>query len=216
MHTADRPGLFLVSGPYGVGKDTLLNDLISQYGDVVYRVTTLTTRPVSPDADPTYETVSAEELERRTAVGSWAVNRQFSGAVRYATNLLEIEDQISRGRVCVHSIFAGQEGAGKIRQVFGERAYAVGVLATSGGLSEQLEVLRQRLLKRTRDDEAALLARLQHQVDPINFVLTNPLVDTPNGPMTVYDEILVNDDLDRSLADTATTFAKIFGLREIR
>jgi len=140
------------------------------------------------------------------------VNQQFSGTVNYATSLGEIEDQIQQGRVCVHSIFAGALGAGRMREVFGKRLFAVGVLATAGGLSDQLDVLKRRLKARTRDDDAALNARLQHQTDPINYVLENPLVQTPDGPMEVFDMISVNDDLPRSVADLTAVFAKVFDL----
>lgn len=212
MYGETKRSVFLVSGPYGVGKDTLLGELLDRYGEQIHRVRTLTTRPTSTGTDPSYRTVSLDKLRQLTSTGRWLVNQQFSGAVHYATSLTEIEDAVAQGKLCIHSIFAGEQGAGKMREVFGRRLFAIGVLATTGGVSDQLEVLKRRLKARTRDDDAALDARLTHQADPISYVLENPSVHTPDGPMEVFDTILVNDDLPRITAQLSAMFAKIFDL----
>src|SRR5689334_6684053 len=130
--------LFNISGPYAVGKDTLLNVVLERYDDRVHRVSTLTTRPSSVDSDPSYTSVSDEELTRMTSVGRWIVTEQLGGSVRYATSLDEIEEQARAGRISIHSIFAGPQGAGQLRRAFGPRLFSVGVLAAHGGLDQQL------------------------------------------------------------------------------
>src|SRR5688572_10390076 len=101
-----RKFVFNVSGPYAVGKDTILNKLISIFGDRVYRVRTITTRPVSQQADPTYEQVTPDEFERRVSVGHWNKNYQLSGLTAYATDIDEIEKAASQGRICILSVYA--------------------------------------------------------------------------------------------------------------
>ena len=196
---ARMPAIFNFSGPYGVGKDTLLNSLLQRHADVVHRVSTITTRPSSPDADPSYRTVTPEEFARTTATDRWIVTTQLGGDVRYGTSLDEIDTQIGLGKVCVHSIFAGHQGTGRLREVYGRRLFSVGVLAAHGGRAEQLEVLRDRLVARGRDTAETVEQRLRYQLEPIDYVLANPSVSTPDGPLPVFDHIVVNDRLDDSV-----------------
>ncbi len=205
-----RPFLINVSGPYAVGKDTILNALLSRYGDRVHRVHTLTTRPVSVDADPTYEHVTVEELERRVASGGWIANYQLSGTTAYGTSVTEIRQAARQGRICVHSIYAGPAGAGKLREIFGAGLLSIGLLAAHGEVEDQLAVLRERLLSRSRDDAAAIEARLLHQAEPLRYVLENPMVDTADGPMRAFDHVLINDDLERTVAETVELFQRTF------
>jgi guanylate kinase len=209
---ASRPILFNVSGPYAVGKDTLIDAILAAYPGRVHRVSTITTRPASGNADPSYESVAADELRRRTAQGRWIVNQQLGGAVAYGTNIDEIERMAGQGRICVHSIYAGPEGAGKLREVFGRRLFSLGLLAAHGDVETQLAVLRRRLLERGRDDPATIEARLRHQVEALEYVQQNPTVPTGDGPMKVFDQVLVNEVLEQAVHTVLELFARVFGL----
>ncbi len=210
MEERRRPILINISGPYAVGKDTILNSLLSRYGDRVHRVHTMTTRPVDPEADPTYEQVTVEELERRVAEGGWIANYQLSGTTAYGTSIDEIRQAAGRGRISVHSIYAGPAGAGKLRQIFGGDLLSIGLLAAHGGVEEQLAELRKRLLGRSRDDAEALEARILHQAEPLRYVLENPVVETADGPMRAFDHVLINDDLDHTVDETVELFQRTF------
>jgi guanylate kinase len=205
-----KPILINVSGPYAVGKDTILNAILSRHPERVHRVHTLTTRPVSKEADPTYDQVSREELERRVAEGGWISNTQLSGATSYGTSIIEIEQAAAAGKICVHSIYAGRDGAGKLREIFGRRLVSIGLLATRGHVEDQLLVLRERLLSRARDDAEAIEARLRHQVDPLGYVLENPTVETPDGALRVFDRVLINEDLETTVASAVAIFERAF------
>jgi guanylate kinase len=210
--TPSRPILFNLSGPYAVGKDTLIDAILAAYPGRVHRVSTITTRPASANADPSYESVSAEEFARRTAAGRWIVNHQLGGAVAYGTSIDEIERVASQGRICVHSIYAGPEGAGKLREVFGRRVFSLGLLAAHGSVETQLEVLRRRLLDRGRDDPATIEARLKHQIEALRYVQENPVVPTGDGPLRVFDQVTVNAVLERAVECVLTLFAHTFAL----
>ena len=54
MPPVSKAGLFNISGPYAVGKDSVLNHLLKVYPDLIHRVRTMTTRPVSVGDDPSY------------------------------------------------------------------------------------------------------------------------------------------------------------------
>ena len=161
----------------------------------VHRVRTVTTRPVYPEADPYYTRVTRQEFDELAESPRWVTNRQLGGLTAYATSLNEIEEAAVAGYVCVHSIYAGDGGAGVLREYFGHRLLSFGVLAARGGIDAQITVLRDRLLSRERDDPQAIDARLAHQIPAIEYVLTNPTVETPRGPLPVFDATIVNDDL---------------------
>jgi guanylate kinase len=207
-----RPILFNISGPYAVGKDTLIDAILAAHAGRVHRVSTITTRPASRTADPSYETVSPEELRERTSRGRWLTNHQLAGAVAYGTSIDEIEAMARAGLISVHSIYAGADGAGKLRQVFGRRAYSLGLLATRGDVEAQLAVLRGRLLERGREDPATLEAKLRHQIEPLAYVLANPVVATGDGPLPVFDQVLVNESLPATLQRVLAIFSQVFGL----
>jgi guanylate kinase len=207
-----RPILFNISGPYAVGKDTLIDAILAAHPGRVHRVSTITTRPASANVDPSYESVSDKEFKRRTAQGRWIVNHQLGGAVGYGTSIDEIERVASQGLICVHSIYAGPQGAGKLREVFGRRAFSLGLLAAHGSVTSQLEVLRQRLLDRGRDDPATLEARLKHQIETLEYVQKNPVVPTGDGPMKVFDQVSVNEVLTQAVECVLALFAQVFGL----
>jgi guanylate kinase len=204
------PFVFNVSGPYAVGKDTILNEIASKFGDRVYRVRTITTRPVSKAADPTYEQVSSDEFERRVSYGKWIANYQLSGRTAYGTSVEEIEEAAKAGCVSILSVYAGPDGAGSLRRVFGAGVVSIGLLATKGSAEAQRRILRERLLSRKRDDPAAIEARLKHQLQPLQYVIDNPKVRTSDGPMKVFDYVLINDDLDATVRHTVQLFGRIF------
>lgn len=208
------PTVLNLSGPYAVGKDSILNALKAAYPTRVYRVRTITTRPVSLSADPTYEQVTPIEFERRISDGGWIANYQLSGLTAYATSLSEIAEMTDRGQVCILSVYASPAGAGRLREVFGRTAYSIGLLPVAGTIDAQLRVLRLRLTSRNRDDPSALEARLMHQREPLQYVLENPTVQTQAGPMRVFDELVINESLDATVQTVVQNVAKIFELAE--
>jgi guanylate kinase len=205
-----RQFVFNVSGPYAVGKDTILNELISTFGERVYRVRTITTRPVTQKADPTYEQVTPDEFERRVARGRWNKNYQLSGLTAYATSIDEIEAVAKMGRICILSVYAAPEGAGHLREVFGKQLRSLALLPGHGAADEQLQILRGRILSRNRDDPKAIEARLQHQMQPLQYVLDNPSVMTSDGSMKVFDNILVNESLEITVQHSVRLFEDAF------
>ena len=195
MSISPRPFLFSVSGPYGVGKDTLLDALHNRFPEMLHRVRALTTRPVDERVDLWYESVSPEELQHRTSRGRWIVNRQLGGSVTYAISIDEINSAHDSGLICIQSIFAGPDGAGKLREFFGRTLLSIGIVAARASLDVQLAILRERLTRRGRDTAELINIRLRHQHEPILYIEQNPLIESPDGPMRVFDESIVNDNL---------------------
>jgi len=196
MCISTQPFLFSVSGPYGVGKDTLLDAIHKRYPERLHRVRALTTRSVDQRADPWYDSVSLAELQHRTSKGRWIVNGQLGGNVTYATSIDEINSAHVSGLVCIQSIFPGPDGAGKLRELFGRSLLSIGIAAARASIDVQLAVLRERLTRRGRDTAELINVRLTHQYEPILYIEQNPLVETLDGPMRVFDQSIVNDELE--------------------
>lgn len=215
MSEANRSRRILnISGPYAVGKDTLVNELMAKYPELTHRVSTVTNRPSSASADPTYRTVSIERMREYEESDDFIVTHQFGGEVLYGTSIHEIREQVARNKICVHAIFAGPDGAGRMREVFGAQLFSIGLLAADGGADQQLSVLRARLTARTRDDEEAVATRLAYQIGPIEYVLANLTVATEDGEMPVFDCVMVNDDLASTIVEVSELFAKIFNIEK--
>ena len=194
--------LLNISGPYGAGKDTLIDAVISEFGTRVHRVKTLTTRPSSAGADPSYTTLEPEEFARATRGTNWIVNHQISGTVSYATNIDEIRKASAEGKLCVHAIFAGDAGAGELRRRLASRLVSVGIKVNEGGVEQQLGTLRNRLIERGRESREVIEQRLRHQDEVISYVLSNPEVMAYNEKIyNVFDYQLINSDLEIAVSE---------------
>jgi guanylate kinase len=206
-----RIGVINVSGPYGVGKDSLLNVIREALGDRAWRVPTITTRPVSGGFDPSYTSLSPEDFERATAAGEWLVTNQLGGTARYGTDLSAMADAIESGRTAVLSLYAGPEGAGRLREHFGADLLSLGLVATGGSDDSELAELTRRLEARARDDQATIERRRPAQLEKLAYVRDNPVLPTPDGPLKAFDITVVNDDLDRAGAEVRKALTE-FGL----
>ncbi|HJQ03725.1 MAG TPA: hypothetical protein VJ851_19175 [Jatrophihabitans sp.] len=208
MPSASKARIFNISGPYAVGKDSVINHLLKVYPDIIHRVRTVTTRPVSIDDDPSYRHADPAEFHRTVAEGDWLFNVQLSGSTAYATDLNEIREAVDRGLVCVHSIYPGPDGAAALRRAFGRLLYSVALLPPGDTLDDRLTVLRERLVARNRESGPALEQRLRHQTDALEFIADNPAVQVGHELLRVFDDVLVNDDLDDTVAEATELFVQ--------
>lgn len=206
----EKHELFNISGPYGVGKDTMLNNILAEYGDSLHRVGTVTTRPATAQSDPSYRSATNEEFAEITSNGTWIINRQLDGKLAYATSIDEIEREAADGKVCVHSIFPGEHGAAQLRREFGSRLCSVALLPAEGEEEAQMNELRKRMVERGREPLERIEEKLSAQRGQIHFILENQLVDTPDGQLTVFDTVIINDNLDEALKEVTGYFAKQF------
>lgn len=180
--TVFKPGVTAIVGPSGVGKNTVIANLMQRYPQL-HIGSSLTTRPARQNDLPgRYIHVNKDEFMRRDAAGElleWAeYASHYYGTImpdKHDDNLiLEIEYQ----------------GAAQIKlKVPGARI--VFMKPPGNTIEEQLAVLEDRLAGRSTDTEAARNERLVTARRELEV-----------GP-TLADLVVVNDDVDTAAQEIA-------------
>lgn len=142
---------FVITGPSGVGKGTLIRGLMQRLPQLELSVSA-TTRPPRPGeregAD--YHFMSADQFERHVQAGDFVEHADYAGR-RYGTLREELESRIRRGTPVVLEIEV--QGARQIRRAMPD-AVQVFIAPPS------LDALRNRLIGRGTDDDAEVERRL--------------------------------------------------------
>jgi guanylate kinase len=165
--------LVILSGPSGVGKDTIL-DAWSRRNPKVQRVVAYTTRPIRPrERDGLdYKFVTLEQFRALIAGGAFLEFKEVFGNL-YGTPLLDMEDMLAEGKVAVLKIdVQGALTAMKLKPV----AVTVFVMPPS------LEELERRIRMRATDPPEVIERRLRTAAD--EMVLASE-----------YQHVLVNRDV---------------------
>ncbi|MBV9100404.1 MAG: guanylate kinase [Candidatus Dormibacteraeota bacterium] len=175
--SAGRGLLIVLSGPSGVGKDTVLRELFQLDPSLHYSVSFTTRRP-RPDEeegrsysfvdDSTFDAMIAREefLE-------WA--NIFTH--RYGTSLERVRDALGRGEDIVLKIDV--QGAASVRRRMGGDATFIFLLPPSR------DELRRRLVERATEDPDGLERRWDTAVEEL-------------AEQDKYDHCVVNDDVRRA------------------
>jgi guanylate kinase len=144
--------VFVITGPSGVGKGTLIRALRERMPELALSVSA-TTRPPRPGEEDgrEYHFLSEEEFERRVRAGDFVEHAHYSGR-RYGTLRTELERHLGAGHPVVLEIEV--QGARQIRESMPE---AVQVFIAP----PDEEALRARLLARGTDSREDVEMRLR-------------------------------------------------------
>jgi len=169
--------VFVITGPSGVGKGTLIRGLMERAPRLELSVSA-TTRPPRPgERDGVeYHFLSSEEFERRVAAGEFVEHADYAGR-RYGTLRSELDDRVRAGAPVVLEIEV--QGARQVRQSVPD-AVQVFIAPPS------LEALRTRLIGRGTDDPEEVERRLR--------VAEAELTAQPE-----FAHVIVNDRLEDAL-----------------
>jgi guanylate kinase len=173
--------LFVVAGPSGVGKGTLIARA-RQLAPAVTVATSATTRPRRPDERDghEYHFLSEEEFERRVQAGEFLEHVSFAGN-RYGTLRSEVEQRLRDGGSVVLEIEVA--GAREIRRQMPE---AVLVFVAPPTMAD----LEARLRGRRQNTEMEIGDRMR--------IAAEELLAQPE-----FDHVITNDDVDRAAAELA-------------
>ncbi|MCW2951013.1 MAG: guanylate kinase [Conexibacter sp.] len=143
--------VFVITGPSGVGKGTLIRGLVARVPELELSVSA-TTRPPRPgERDGVdYHFLTDEEFERRIRAGEFVEHADYSGR-RYGTLRSELEQRTSAGVPVVLEIEV--QGARLVRAALPD-AVQIFIMPPSR------EALRERLVGRGTDSEDDIARRL--------------------------------------------------------
>jgi guanylate kinase len=173
--------VFVVTGPSGVGKGTLIRTLRERIPALELSVSA-TTRPPRPgERDGVdYHFLSDAEFERRVRAGEFVEHATYSGR-RYGTLRSELERRTAAGVPVVLEIEV--QGARQIAETLPE-AVRIFIAPPSR------EALRTRLVGRGTDDPAEVAARME-------------AADAELAAQEEFPYVVVNDRLEEAVEDLA-------------
>jgi guanylate kinase len=171
--------VFVITGPSGVGKGTLIRGLLERVPELGLSVSATTRAPRPGESDGTdYHFLSPAEFDQRVDAGEFVEHATYSGR-RYGTLRSELEGRLARGEPVVLEIEV--QGARQVREAMPE-AVAVFIAPPSRG------ALRARLVGRGTDPPEQVERRMQ----------------TAEGELEAQPEfsrVVVNDRLEQATAE---------------
>ena len=171
--------VFVITGPSGVGKGTLISALLERVPGLELSVSATTRKPRQGEVDGRdYHFLTAAEFDRRIAAEDFLEFATYSGN-RYGTLRSEVRKRLEAGRSVVLEIEV--QGARQVRAAMRESVQVfIG--------PPDPAVLRRRLESRGTDSAEAIDARLE----------------VAEQELAAQDEFayrVVNDDLERAADD---------------
>ena len=143
--------VFVITGPSGVGKGTLIRALRQRVPELELSVSATTRRPRPGETQGVdYHFLSEDEFDRHVAAGEFVEWAEYSGR-RYGTLRTELEDRVKAGRPVVLEIEV--QGARQVRSTVPD-AVQVFIAPPSP------ETLRLRLVARGTDSPDDVERRL--------------------------------------------------------
>ena len=166
--------LFVVSGPSGAGKGTLLAQVMPKLDNIWLSVSATTRAPRKNEVDGThYFFISDEEFDGLVSTDGLLEWASVHGE-RYGTIRSEVEDRLAKGTDVILEI--DPQGA---LQVVSKIPQAVMIFIEP----PSIEVLEQRLKKRGTEDGAEIRKRMADSLDELEYRWR-------------YQHVIVNDDLE--------------------
>lgn len=170
-----RNVLFVISGPSGVGKGTLVDLLVARNGYLAESVSCTTRAPREGERDGVeYYFISEREFDSRIAENDFLEYDEHFGN-KYGTPRSFVERQLKTKSVILEIDVVGGLNAKRIKP----DTVLIMVVPPS------LEALAERLKGRGSESDEEMKSRLQR----VKYEL---------GQKDLYDHVVVNDDLERA------------------
>ncbi len=171
--------VFVITGPSGVGKGTLISQLLERVPDLELSISATTREPREGEVDGRdYHFLTLEEFDRRIAAEDFLEFATYSGN-RYGTLRSEVRNRLDEGHSVVLEIEV--QGARQVRAAMRESVQVF--IAPPDPAS-----LRRRLESRGTDSLEAIDARLE-------------VAEQELAAQDEFAHRIVNDELERAAAE---------------
>ncbi len=178
--------VLVLSGPSGAGKSSLIGRIIDQIGPTYFSIST-TTRPMR-DGEVNgvhYHFVTEAEFKAGVEQEMFLEYAIVHGNY-YGTSMEPVKQALREGKLVIFDIDV--QGHDAVQSRLGDITTSVFITTPS------LEVLKQRLHKRSTDSESVIAKRIEMAKREVQRI-------------TEYDYLIVNDDLEQA-ADILVSIAK--------
>lgn len=177
-----RGNIYIISGPSGSGKDTILKEVLKIRSDVFFSISHITRKMrVGEVEGDKYHFISREEFEEQLAKNAFLEYNEYSGNY-YGTPKAPIEEHLSKGDDVV--IECDVNGASALRDILND-VTSIFIMPPS------FEILRKRLVGRGTETTEQVERRMNEALNEIRRA-------------DEYDYIVVNDDLESAVEDFLT------------
>ena len=182
--------LFVVSGPSGVGKDTVMGRLRADHPEFEKTVSATTRAPRAGEAEGVNYYYRSEEAFRQMVESGEILESNFYNGAYYGTLKAEVEKRMAAGKVVLLNIDV--HGAASIKRLY-PGSTIIFLLPPSW------EVLEARLRGRGTDDEASIRRRLDIAREELSHA-------------EEFDLQIVNDTVEQAAAALYDTVVQRAGL----
>lgn len=177
--------LLVVAGPSGVGKTTIVHEILRRFGGAFSVSATTRARAASERDGVDYWFIDEPTFQRWIAEDRFLEHAQVFGGHQYGTPEQPVRDELAKGRLIVLDIDV--QGAENVRRRI---PGMLGIFVLPPGEDELLKRLRAR----GREDEAAIARRFAESKREIERAHAGG----------AFDAFVVNDDLPRAIEEVAS------------
>jgi guanylate kinase len=179
--------LLIVTAPSGAGKTTIVRHLLQNFSNLAFSISATTRERRAHEVDGVdYYFIGVEDFKARVQAGAFVEWEEVYEDQFYGTLRSEIERLWAEGKDIVFDIDV--RGAVNLKNSFPEQALTIFVKPPSP------EVLFERLRQRRTESEESLRKRIARASDELAWE-------------NKFDVVLVNDILDRVLAEATDVAA---------
>lgn len=174
--------VIIFSAPSGSGKTTIVHELLKRYPQFEFSISATSRAPRGAERDGVdYYFLTEEEFLRRIEADAFVEWEAVYAGTHYGTLRSEVDRIWNKGNVIIFDVDV--VGGVNLKRIFGDKACSVFIMPPS------IEELERRLIGRGTDAPEVITKRVAKAGQEIE-----------RAPE--FDHVVVNDDLQRAIADT--------------